>query len=169
MWYAEVKVTVLKRGLFLNVMHKSVAQVPLRREAVACVTWLCATRSSLVTTSCNIWRLLSRFVFFLYMYIYIYIYIYIYTRIISYTEELDKQLIDWETSLKTEEVPPFHLALHKIASYPTGRVFFSCFLSVPCTVTHTVNQQIIIYAFSSIMAGMSSFVFTLEQPRSDFL
>jgi hypothetical protein len=47
----------------------------------------------------------------------------------SYAEELDKQLIDWKTSLRTEEFPAFYFTVPKIASYPTGgvlSVFFLC-------------------------------------------
>jgi len=58
----------------------------------------------------------------------------------SYTEELDKQLIDWKTSLRTEEFPAFHLIVHKITSYPSGEVSFMFFYSY-------VNQKIIIFAF----------------------
>ena len=55
------------------------------------------------------------------------VYIYIYIYITSYTEDLDKQLIDWKTSLKTEEFPAFHLTVHKITTYPTGEVSFMFF------------------------------------------
>ena len=49
----------------------------------------------------------------------------------SYTEELDTQLIYWKTSLKPEEFPAFHLTVHKITSYPTGEVSFMFFLKCP--------------------------------------
>lgn len=66
----------------------------------------------------------------------------------SYTEELDRQLIDWKMSLKTEEFPAFHLTVRKITSYPNGEVsFMFFFLNVRCTITHTINQQIVIFAF----------------------
>jgi hypothetical protein len=51
----------------------------------------------------------------------------VYVYIMSYAEELDKQLIDWKTSLKTEEFPSFHLTVHKITTYPNGEVSFMFF------------------------------------------
>ena len=43
----------------------------------------------------------------------------------SCIEEIGKQLINWETSLKPEESPEIHLTVHKIASYPTGELSFT--------------------------------------------
>ena len=51
----------------------------------------------------------------------------VYVYIMSYAEELDKQLMDWKTSLKTEEFPSFHLTVYKITTYPNGEVSFMFF------------------------------------------
>jgi hypothetical protein len=104
-------------ALFWNVMRKCRVG-PAASWCSGMPTWLCATRS-IVATSWKIWCLLSLFILsVLVLYIRIYI-----IYIMSCTEELDKQLIDWKTSLKTEEFLEFHLTVHKIISHPTGEVF----------------------------------------------
>ena len=45
----------------------------------------------------------------------------------SYTEELDKQLIEWKTLFKTEEFPAVHLTAHKITYLSNWRSVLSVF------------------------------------------
>jgi len=71
----------------------------------------------------------------------------------------------------SEKFPELHLTVRQIPSYQHGVVsfIFSFLENVRCTLTHTVISKSSSSSFSSIMAGMSTSMFILQQLRSDYL
>ena len=135
MRHAIVKAVLLNGDWVLNVTCMRVAQeysVGLR-----CVVRrhpnldFCATSRSLVTTRCKSWCLLSCFVCWFFYFRYVCCYL---------TED------------EMEDVSPnsgkleFYLTVHETSSCLTASVsvIFSFLQNVRCTLTYTVNQQIII-------------------------